>query len=215
MKDAILQQNSTYIKVQAPPDLKLRPIVAGPSSLTHRLSNFIDIVSKPPCEHVPSFIRDDLDFLNHLPETIDENALLVSFDVVSLYTSIPHELGLAAIEYWINNLTESITRPFSKEFIMESITIVLKENTFHFDNKLYQQIQGTAMGTKMAPTYATFVLGYLEKKLYLKFEAQFGTEDKEEFVVQAFRRYLDDCFPIWNKSEEDLKKLHAMLNSLH
>ena len=97
---------------------------------------------------------------------------------------------------------------------MESITIVLKENAFHFDNKLYQQIQVTAMGTKMAPTYATLVLGYLEKKLYLKFETQFGTEDKEEFV-QAFKRYLDDCFAIWNKSEEDLKKLHAMLNSLH
>ena len=109
----MLQQNSTYIKVQAPPDLELRPIVAGPSSPTHRLSNFIDIVLKRLCEHVPSFIRDDLDFLNHLPETIDKNALLVSFDVVSLYTSIPHELGLAAIEYWINNFTDSITRPFS------------------------------------------------------------------------------------------------------
>ena len=214
VKEAILQQNSTYIKVQAPPDLKLRPIVAGPSSPTHRLSNFTDIVLKPLCKHVPSFIRDDLDFLNHLPQTIDENALLVSFDVVSLHTSIPHELGLAAVEYWINNFTDSITRPFSKEFIMESITIVLKENTFHFDNKLYKQIQGTAMGTKMAPTYATLVLGYLEKKLYLKFETQFGTEDKEEFV-QALKRYLDDCFAIWNKSEEDLKKLHAMLNSLH
>ena len=51
-------------------------------------------------------------------------------------------------------------------------------------------------------------------RLYLKFETQFGSEDKEEFV-QAFKRYLDDCFAIWNKSEEDLKKLHAMLNSLH
>ena len=69
VKEAILQQNSTYIKVQAPPDLKLRR--------PHRLSNFIDIVLKPLCEHVLSFIRDDLDFLNHLPETIDENALLV------------------------------------------------------------------------------------------------------------------------------------------
>ena len=110
MKEAILQQNSTYIKVQAPPGLKLRPIVACPSSPTHQLSNFIDIVLKPLCEHVPSFIRDDLDFLNHLPETIDEDTLLVSFDVVSLYTSIPHELRLAAIEYWINNFTDSITR---------------------------------------------------------------------------------------------------------
>ena len=214
VKEAILQQNSTYIKVQSPPDLKLRPIVAGPSSPTHRLSNFMDIILKPLCGHVPSFIRDDLDFLNHLPETTDENAFLVSFDVVSLYTSIPHELGLTAIEYWIDNFTNSITRPFSKELIIESITIVLKENTFHFDDQLYHQIQGTAMGTKMAPTYATLVLGYLEKKLYSKFETHFGSENKEEFI-QAFKRYLDDCFTIWNKSEEDLKKLHTMLNSLH
>ncbi|XP_028410554.1 uncharacterized protein LOC114533251 [Dendronephthya gigantea] len=212
VKEAIEQQNSTYIKIQAPPDLKLRPIVAGPSSPTHRLSNLIDIILKPLCQHVLSFIRDDLDFLSHLPETVNDNALLVSFDVVNLYTSI--ELGLTAIEYWIDNFGNSLNRSFSKEFIMESITIVLKENTFHFVNKLYQQIQGTAMGTKMAPTYATLVLGYLEEKLYSEFETRFGSEQKEEFV-RAFQRYLDDCFTIWNKSEEDLRKLHAMLNSLH
>ena len=47
VKNAIQEQNATYIKLQAPPDLKLRPIVAGPASPTHRLSNFIDIVLKP------------------------------------------------------------------------------------------------------------------------------------------------------------------------
>ena len=99
-------------------------------------------------------------------------------DVVSLYTSIPHELGLTAIEYWITNFTDSLARPFSKKFILESIAIVLKENTFHFDKKRYRQIQGTAMGTNMAPTYATLVLGFLEKKLYSAFEAKFGAEAK-------------------------------------
>ena len=68
---------------------------------------------------------------------------------------------------------------------MESITIVLKKNTLHFDNKLYKQIQGTAMETKMAPTYATLVLGYLEKKLYLKFETQFCSEDREDIWTIA------------------------------
>ena len=29
----------------------------------------------------------------------------------------------------------------------------------------YNQIRGTAMGTKFAPTYATLVLAYLEEKL--------------------------------------------------
>ena len=77
----------------------MRPIVAGPSSPTHRLSNFIDLILKPPCKHVPSYMRDDLDFLNQIPEQIDKNTLLVSFDVVGLYTNIPHDLGLIAIEY--------------------------------------------------------------------------------------------------------------------
>ena len=167
IKEAIVNQNSEYIKLPAPPDLKMRPIVAGPSSPTHRLSNFIDLILKPLCKHVPSFIRDDLDFLNHIPDAIDENSLLVSFDVVSLYTNILHDLGFTAIKYWIDNFPQSMARSTSKEFILESISIVLKENTFHFDNKFYRQIQGTAMGTKMAPTYATLVWA-ISRKNYIR-----------------------------------------------
>ncbi len=38
------------------------------------------------------------------------------------------------------------------------------------------QMQGTAMGTTFAPTYATLVLGYLEIKLYNKTEETFSNE---------------------------------------
>ena len=70
---------------------------------------------------MPSFIRDDLDFLNYLPDEIDEHTLLVSFDVVSLYTSIFHDLALTAIEHWIDNYATSLPRSFSKEFILEPV----------------------------------------------------------------------------------------------
>ena len=36
----------------------MRPTVAGLISPTHRLSNFVDLILKPLCQHVPSFIRD-------------------------------------------------------------------------------------------------------------------------------------------------------------
>jgi hypothetical protein len=49
---------------------------------------------------------------------------------------------------------------------LEAISIVLKENTFEFDDINYKQIQGTAMGTKMAPTYATLTMGFIETQLY-------------------------------------------------
>ena len=126
--------------------------------------------------------------------------LFVSFDVVSLYTSIPHDLGLTAVKYWVENHKTSLHRPYSTEFILEAVELVLKENTFQFNNKHYQQIQGTAMGTKMAPTYATLLMGRLDTK--------------DEFI-QTFKRFLDDCFTFWKKSEDELHKLHELFNSLH
>ena len=42
------------------------------------------------------------------------------------------------------------------------IEIILNNNSFQFDNINYIQILGTAMGTKMAPTYTTLTLAYLE-----------------------------------------------------
>ena len=138
-----------------------------------------------------------MDFLNYLPDEVEERTLIVSFDVVSLYTSIPHDLGLTAIEYWIDNYTTSLPRPFSKEFILEAISHVLRENTFSFDNKHYRQLQGTAMGTKIAPTYATLVIGYLEVNLFRKYEETLGKNEPEEFI-KIFKRFLDDCFCFGN-----------------
>ncbi|CAG2210373.1 unnamed protein product [Mytilus edulis] len=62
ISNAISEQNSEYIELLTPNDLKFRPIVGGPNSVTQNLSHFIDIVLKPLCREVPSFIRDDLEF---------------------------------------------------------------------------------------------------------------------------------------------------------
>ena len=78
IKAAIKEQNSEYVRLQPPSDLKMRPIVAGPSSPTHRLSNSLYLILKPLCKHVPSYIRHGFDFLNHIPEEVNENTILVS-----------------------------------------------------------------------------------------------------------------------------------------
>lgn len=119
-----------YIKLPRPTDLKLRPIVTGPSCPTQRLSNFLDIIFKPLCKLIPSYIRDDLDFLNHIPNTVKDNTHLVSFDVTSLYTNIPHNLGVEAIDYWINKNENILQSRFSREFFLEGIKLVLENNHF-------------------------------------------------------------------------------------
>lgn len=79
-----------YIKLPQPTDLKIRTIVAGPASNTQRLSNSLDIILKPRCELLPNYVKDDMDFLNYTPESVDPKTVLVSFDDTSLYYNTPH-----------------------------------------------------------------------------------------------------------------------------
>ena len=210
------QTSEDFIQCKDPLDLKFRPIVAGPSCATHRLSNFIDILLRPYIQFVKSYVRDDIDFLTHLPETIKESSIFVSFDVTSLYTNISHELGIRAISYWLDNYTSSETNHsrISKQFILDGLKLILENNTFQFNRMHFKQISGTAMGTKMAPTFATLVLGFLEKRLYSLFEEHFGSAGKE-YLIENFKRFLDDVFCIWDQElYGDISVLCNMLNSL-
>lgn len=205
---------SSYVKIKDVNDLKLRPIVAGPACQTHRISNLLDILLKPFIKHVPSFLRDTTDFLNNLPKRIPKETILATFDVESLYSNISHSLGIDAINFWIENFPEELPERFSKEFVIDSLRFILENNTFQFNDVFFRQRKGTAMGTKVAPTYATLTIGYLERKLYKQIASDFGPTFREEFE-NTWKRFLDDCFILWSRSNEDLQKFHTMLNNLH
>ena len=160
------ESNSQYIEISDPIDLTLRPIVAGPYCETSRLSSFLDKLLKPYLQKVHSYLRDNIDFLNFIPKIVPTHTKLVSFDIVSLYTNIPHSLGLESISYRLNKHPELLAERFSVMFVVRGLQIILENNNFSFNKSFYNQTKGTAMGTKVAPTYATLVLGFLEEKLY-------------------------------------------------
>ena len=81
----------------------------------------------------------------------------------SLYTSIPIYLGIEAIDYGFTRKRNLIPERFTKEFIIDSIKFILKNNSFLFDSKMYNQVLGTAMGTKCAPSHACLTIGYQEE----------------------------------------------------
>ena len=68
-------------------------------------------------------------------------------DISSIYTLIPTELGIEAISYWLYKKQELIPQRFTKEFIIESLKSILKNNNFLF---LFDLL-GTAMDTKCVP----------------------------------------------------------------
>ena len=151
INEACSISKENYVEIDAPENLSFRPIVAGPICETHRLSNFINILLQPFSKRVKSYIKDTTDFLTKLPESTDPNATLVTFDVESLYTNIPHTLGLDAIKYWLEKHPEDIPSRINKNLILEGIKLILENNYFCFNNEFYLQVKGTAMGTKVAP----------------------------------------------------------------
>ena len=107
-----------------------------------------------------------MDFLNKCPRYVDEDTEIVTFDVISLYTSIPHEVGLEAIDYFLTKYQEDLHSRFRKAFVLESANFILKNNMLTFDSEFYLQIKGTAMSTIFAPTYANLTMRCHEIKVY-------------------------------------------------
>ena len=70
-----------------------------------------------------------MDFLIKCPIHVDEDTEIVTFEVISLYTSIPHELDLEAIAYSLTKYQEDVHPIFQKEFVLQSANFILKNNT--------------------------------------------------------------------------------------
>ncbi|XP_068696876.1 uncharacterized protein [Montipora foliosa] len=140
-----------------------RSIVSSNSHPTERISHFIDHHLQPLVHKLPSYVKDTNDFLNKLITIgkLPSNSLLVTLDVSSLYTNIPHNEGINACDYFLRTDPHN-TIPTGT--ICDLIRMILTMNNFTFNDSHYPQIHGTAMGTKMAPSFANLFLGLFEKK---------------------------------------------------
>ena len=148
---AIKEQKKQLITISQQKYSKLRPIVGGPECPTRNLSNLVDLITK----HVKSNIEDNIEFLKTCKRNITDDTVLITFDVCSLYTNIPHEFTLRAIEYFVYNYRQSINPRFTEQLILKGTSFILSSNLMTFDKLFYLQIQRTAMGTIFLPTYAT------------------------------------------------------------
>ena len=85
------------------PECPLRPIVSGYDGPTDHLSAYITHFIQPLASNLPSHIKDTKNFFNlieKLPPLLS-NVLLVTADMTSLYTNIPHEEGIAAVIHFM------------------------------------------------------------------------------------------------------------------
>ena len=141
-----------------------RPIISASSHPTEHIPEFVDYQLNPLVPKLPSYIKDTRHFLqklDSLPE-LPDSCLLVTLNVSSLYTNIPHKEGIHACRKALESRTNTSLKT---ESICDLIRMILTMNNFEFENNHYLQLHGTAIGTKMVPAYANLFMGDLEQKI--------------------------------------------------
>ena len=182
-------------EIQPPPG---RPICNTINTPTMNLSKWVDMQLQPLVKKQPSYLKDDNDFLRKIDnlnktQTIPPSAILVTWDVRSLYTNIPHKEGLDALQ---KTLEYENVPEIKIDTILDFSKLVLTCNNFKFLGQNYLQMSGTAMGTKMAPWYANIFMSVFEKQMLSSYH-------HKPFV---YFHYIDDIFMIWTEGKDSLKE---------
>ena len=110
---------------------------------------------------------------------------------MSLYPTMLHGAELKALREVLDK-REQYTIPTSE--LIRMVDFVLKNNYFKFNGQIKQQIFGTTISTKFAPTYAWLFVDKIETS-FLK---------TQELQPLVWFRYIDNIFFIWTHGEQEL-----------
>lgn len=133
--------------------------------------------------------------------SLQENEILVSFDVVSLFTTVPINDAKKILEKnWsqIKQFTNSNKKEFS-----HLVSLCLDNSYCQFGDEFFLQKEGLPMGSSLSPIIADIFLDDLFTQMLQNFP------DNIKFVV----KYVDDTFFILNKIK--LIEIFDYLNNFH
>ena len=182
---------------------KFRPILSAINTPTYLLAKYLNTIlsllttNEFTVENSFGFTEEVVNYDHYL--------YMASLDVESLFTNIPLE---ETIKNCVNDLFSNnfYSGKLSRKDLYELLKLATTESSFIFDNKLYKQIDGVAMGSPSGPTLANAFLCH-SKKNWLN-------ECPSQFKPVIYRRYVDDIFVLF-KSKEHLKLFVNYTNSKH
>ena len=181
------------------PGIPMRPIVSFCGSPTYQLSKYLTTILLPLTDKSRRKLQSTENFIDAIKTVqIPDDYKLVSFDVKSLFTSIPLQLALHCTETAIQQSTVKL--PLPTEDIMDLLNICLTSTYFQYNGKHYKQLHGTAMGSPVSVVVAEIVMQHVEERALATCRQ----------TIPLWLRYVDDTFTAIHKDEIDA--FHDHLN---
>ena len=144
----------------------IRPIVSSRGSVTYGVAKVISKVLKPLVGNCPHHIQSTRDFVSKAKRlTFQAGECLSSYDVTSLFTSVPIDPALNIIKDLLEKDEKLNDRTvLLVQDIIELLGFLSAQNYFSFQNKFYEQIEGVAMGSPVRPIVANLFMENFKKK---------------------------------------------------
>ncbi|UYV62343.1 hypothetical protein LAZ67_2000186 [Cordylochernes scorpioides] len=185
------------------PGIPLRPIIAYHLSPAYKLSKYLTGILTPWVKASPqsSAIRDIPSFVQSINSLCPvPNTVMVSYDVVAMYLSLPHQL---IIRHLTSFLQDNQVDHRTAESIVSLSSLCLDFTTFTFNNQLFKQIRGSPMGSPLSSPLAEIVMANIDH----------WVQQQIAPGIHIWRRYIDDIFCICDTGQE-INILNS-LNSYH
>ena len=180
--------------------VKMRPIVPCHSAIQNPAAKYISKNLKPIIKSAPAILHGSKDLaikLSQIKLIPRRQFFIVTGDVVAFYPNIPleHCLDIAVHMYEEFNFGGPATTPEQMhltEMFIRCLNVANKNLIMRFEDTLYRQVQGLAMGIACAPDLANLYGWYHERKLKIL----------EHPLIPFYGRYIDDCCAIVYASTE-------------
>ena len=144
----------------------LRPIVSSRGSVTYGVAKVHSKVIQPLVGKSPHHIQSISDFVSKAKGfTLQPGECLSSYDVTSLFTSVPIDPALNVIKDLLEKDEKLNERTvLSVQDIIELLGFCLHNTYFSFQNKFYEQVEGVPMGSPVSPIVANLYMESFERK---------------------------------------------------
>ena len=183
----------------------LRPILSMVNSATHKLSQWLCQVLQPVLADFSTYcVKDSFTFAKAMQETYlsSSQSVLCSFDIKSLFTNVPLDETISICADHLYHHHPNNTQLKKNNFV-ELLRVATTSVEFSFNDEMYKQTDGVAMGSPLGPILANIFVGFQESKLFSKVKPP-----------TMYCRYVDDCFAIFD-NQTDCDSFYKSLNNSH
>ena len=186
----------------------IRPIVSFIDSPSYNVAKFLSKLLTPSTNKSQRKLKNSYDVKERLAnQIIPDSFMLVSFDVKSLFTSIPQSFAIECIKSFLENNSDIYERTrLNSSEILKLMEICLEATCFCYNDQIYKQIHGMPMGSPVSVVIAEIVMQHIENLIL----------SNDSFVFQFWFRYVDDIFACLekNKIEENLNFINSINHNI-